>query len=91
MDHETYLLRLPATDWDVQIAREINGYLATVELDDDRNQPTAFVDNLQSKWLGVHVAPLQAYAEPRRDQIIAECVRIWAKTTLGPAEPTSRR
>ena len=91
MNDETYLLRLPATDWDAQIARDINGYLATVELDADRNQPTAFVDNPETRWLGVHVSPLQAYPEPRRDKIIAECVRIWAKTTHGPAEPTSRR
>lgn len=92
MNDETYLLRLPATDWDAQIARSINAYLATVELDAERNQPTAFVDHPETRWLGVHVAPLQFYPPARRDSIIAECLRIWARATHVTSEsgPRSR-
>ncbi len=90
MDNETYLLRLPATDWDAQIARETNAYLATVEPDAEGARPGAFVDQPAAGWLGVHVFPLNLYSKDRRDEIVTECARIWDETTHGPGEPHSR-
>jgi len=90
MDENEYLLRFGATDWDAQIARAINAYLATVEADAEGTQPGAFVDQPASHTLGVHVFPLNLYSKTRRYEIVMECARIWDETIHGPAEPHPR-
>lgn len=90
MDEIEYLLRFGATDWDAEIARAINAYLATVEPDAEGTQPAAFVDQPASHMLGVHVFPLNLYSKARRYEIVLECARIWGETIRGPAEPHQR-
>lgn len=75
-ENQEYGWRFGATDWDKETAAAIRDYIKTVEPDAEGNRPVVVVDNAQTGMLGVHIFPLEKYAQGRRDEILRECVKI---------------
>jgi hypothetical protein len=90
MNEGTYILRLPATDWDKEAAKAINDYLEGVEPDADGVRPKAYVDEKSTKWLGVHVFPLDGYTDEERQGIAVICTRILNRLAPRQTDTTIR-